>query len=325
MLTHLMLCGLNGSAEVLSVDSAVTPEKGRVGDIFTYTVTVHGTGLDKITAVLPEQKSYFPGPADKKRLKADKGAKEENVPPLYEVRSAELLAGKDASCETLTARLTLMYMKPGTYTLPEIKITGDDRLPIGYRPQTVIIIETNPEGAFEEIEGPLEPATDYRGMIFTALLLIFACALAVAAGYYIYRCIKKRRETAAIEIKISPYEQFTADIERLKPEELIASGDVRGYAFGMSITFRRFISAQCGFDAAEMTTDEIRRGLKKFMPDELHGAYAAEIMRCMDMWDISKFAEFTPSDEMLSENLRSVKNAAEKVSLREGDNVRPGV
>ncbi len=325
LLTLTSLCSLNAAAAVQSVDSAVSPEKGRVGDPFTYTVTIRGTGLGKLKIVLPETKSYFPEPADKKKKLPDKTGDDENIPPLYTVKGAELVPGRDTVSETLTAKVIITYMKPGVYTLPEIKITGDDGVPIGYKLQAVTIIETNPEGAFEEIEGPMEPAADYKGIAFAVLSVIALLALAAAAGYYIYRYIKKRNESSASEIRVSVYEQFIIDLERLNPGELIAAGDVRNYAFGMSITFRRFISGRFGFDAAEMTTDEIRKSLKRFMPAELYSVHGDEIMRCMDLWDISKFAEFTPTSDMLTENLRSVKTVAEKVSVPEAGDVEPGV
>lgn len=325
LLTLTSLCSLNAAAAVQSVDSAVTPDKGRVCDPFTYTITIHGTGLDKITATLPETKSYFPEPADKKKKSPDKSKDDENIPPLYAVKSAEILRGSDAAYETLTARITIIYMKPGTYTLPEIKIKGDDGVPIGYKLQTVTVIETNPEGAFEEIEGPIEPAADYMRIAFIAAAAIAVIALAAAAGIYLYRRWKNSKTGEDADQGLPPYLQFLAELESLNPEECIAAGKVKDYVFGMSIAFRRLLSGRFGFDAAEMTTDEIRMKLKKFMPAELYSNYADEIMRCMDLWDISKFAEFTPSQDILAENLRSVKIVAEKVSVPEAGNVTPGL
>ena len=88
---------------------------------------------------------------------------------------------------------------------------------------------------------------------------------------------------------------------------------------------RHLLSAQFGVDAAEMTTDEIRAGLKKFMPAELYSVYADEIMGAMDFWDISKFAAFTPSADMMRENLREARNIAAKITAEEGGDVEPGV
>jgi hypothetical protein len=119
--------------------------------------------------------------------------------------------------------------------------------------------------------------------------------------------------------------RFLAELESLNPEECIASARVKEYVFGMSIAFRRLLSAQFAFDAAGMTTDEIRSGLKKFMPAELYSAYADEIMNAMDFWDISKFASFTPSADMMRENLRDARNIAAKITVTGGDDVEPGV
>lgn len=325
LFTLTSLCSLNAAAAVQSVDSAVTPDKGRVCDPFTYTVTVHGTGLEKLKIVLPETKSYFPGPADKKKKSPDKSKDDENIPPLYTVKAAELVPGRDADSETLAAKLIIIYMKPGTYTLPEIKITGEDGVPIGYRLQSVTVIETNPEGAFEEIEGPLEPATDYTRMALIAAAAIAVIALSAAAGIYLYRRWKKNKVAGGTVPDLPPYMQFLAELESFNPEECIAQGRIKEYVFGMSIAFRHLLSAQFGFDAAEMTTDEIRSGLKKFMPADLYSAHAADIISSMDFWDISKFAAFTPSAEMMTQNLRETRNIAAKITVTGGDNVEPGV
>ena len=325
LLSLTSLCTLNAAVTVSSVDSTVTPDKGRVCDPFTCTVTIRGTGLDRLKFVLPETKSYFPEPEDKKKKSPDKTEGDENIPPLYVVKSAELVPGRDAVSETLTAKLIILYMKPGTYTLPEIKITGDDGVPIGYRLQSVTIIETNPEGAFEEIEGPLEPAADYTRMAFIAAAAIAVIALSAAAGIYLYRRWRKNKTAIETVPELPPYVRFLAELDSFKPEDCIASGRVKEYVFGMSIAFRHLLSAQFGFDAAEMTTDEIRSGLKKFMPAELYQAHSDEIMNAMDFWDISKFAAFTPSAELMNENLRASRSIAERITATGGDDVEPGV
>jgi hypothetical protein len=61
------------------------------------------------------------------------------------------------------------------------------------------------------------------------------------------------------------------------------------------------------------------------MPAELYSAYADEIMNAMDFWDISKFASFTPSADMMRENLRDARNIAAKITVTGGDDVEPGV
>lgn len=45
----------------------------------------------------------------------------------------------------------------------------------------------------------------------------------------------------------------------------------------------------------------------------------------MDFWDISKFAAFTPSADMMRENLREARNIAAKITAEEGGDVEPGV
>jgi len=68
---------------------------------------------------------------------------------------------------------------------------------------------------------------------------------------------------------------------------------------------------ELGFDAAEMTTGEISAVIKKYLKNG--SGYAAEIVNIMEAWDLSKFAEFTLSKELLLINYRSTIAAAERL------------
>jgi hypothetical protein len=84
--------------------------------------------------------------------------------------------------------------------------------------------------------------------------------------------------------------------------------------FDISIIFRRYLSKQLGFDAAEMTTDEIASSIKKYMQYDLYSIYGDEIIKNMRLWDFSKFAEFAPSTELLVLNLNDTIKTAKKIS-----------
>ncbi|PKL15345.1 MAG: hypothetical protein CVV49_21475 [Spirochaetae bacterium HGW-Spirochaetae-5] len=76
------------------------------------------------------------------------------------------------------------------------------------------------------------------------------------------------------------------------------------------------------FDAAEMTTDEIAKRIKKYMPSDLYAICGEEIISNMRLWDFSKFAEFTPSPELLLNNLDATISVAKRIS---GTDVSPVV
>lgn len=332
LISAVITTGLYSAAAIESVDSGAVPEKARVGDTIAYTVTVKGAGLGGITVVLPEQKDYFPeadaagsssGVKNKSKKKSNEKEGDADTVPLYSVRSTE--KELDDKGDSLEIKVLLVYMRTGTYTLPEIKITGSDGVAIGYKLPVVTIEQTNPEGAFEEIEPPVEPPADYGRMVMIAVLVLLLCCAAGIGAYFAYRYFKKRKEAVPPVPPVSPYEQFLTDLAGLEPEKFIESGRVKQYAFGMSMTFRRFISALFGFDAAEMTTDEIRFNLRRHMPAGLYLEHGGDIITAMDFWDISKFAGFVPSKELLADNLSFTKRLAEKISTRQENNGTPGV
>ncbi len=320
------------AATVLSVDSGVKPDKARVGDALTYTITVNGAGLESLNVALPEKGFYYPesetgeksAAAEKKSGSGMDKKESDNPVPLYEVRESTSTSSGRGN-DTLSIKILMTYLRTGTYTLPEIKITGSDGVTIGYRIPSVTIIETNAEGKFEEIEEPLDPPTDYSGIIITVLALLIICGAVAAAAWYFYRRYRRQKELLPAGPGLSPYGRFMIELEKLGPGEIIAKGKVKQYAFGMSMIFRRYISWQFGFDAAEMTTDEIRLNLKSFLPVEIYDVYGSDIIRMLDFWDMSKFAGFEPSADLLMENLSSTGRLAEKISKRDEVNVTPGL
>jgi hypothetical protein len=93
---------------------------------------------------------------------------------------------------------------------------------------------------------------------------------------------------------------------------------VKKYVFTMSILFRKYISLLYSFDAAEMTTWEISRVLGSVMPDQVYGRYSSDIIDIMNFWDLSKFAEFAPSKELLENNFNASLDIAGRLNSEEG-------
>jgi hypothetical protein len=115
-------------------------------------------------------------------------------------------------------------------------------------------------------------------------------------------------------------EVFNNEIRALDPESLIAKGDIEGYVFGISIIFRRMLSNLLKFDAHDMTSEEINGKLKIVFTKEMFNKYHGQIIKCFELWDISKYAEFAPGADILSDNLAKTINLARELS-RDVDHV----
>ena len=54
--------------------------------------------------------------------------------------------------------------------------------------------------------------------------------------------------------------------------------------------------------------------LARIMPAHVYDYYSGPIMKCFLLWDLSKFAEFTPPHEILLKNLENTRNLALNLS-----------
>jgi len=262
--------------------------------------------------VFPEKKNES---QDNKKKSKNNSVEEEKKPgefvPLYIINSAARDDSQADGVKIVSIKITLTFYRPGTFKLPEIIIKGSDGISIAYNIPDVTIEEINKDGKLEEIEPPISLAGNYARIIWIIAIVLLIAAVASALFYY----FRKRKKIVVPETApIPPIELFLNEVESLKLTELIEAGKINEYVFAISIIFRRYISAMLMFDAAEMTTDEISSKIKKFMPEDLYFVYGEEIISNMRLWDFSKFAEFTPSRELLLQNLDATISVAKKIS-----------
>ncbi|MCL1833439.1 MAG: hypothetical protein FWG49_02950 [Leptospirales bacterium] len=298
----------------ISLEAAAVPESATVGVPLAYTLNIAGINPGDLKIVLPDKKIVYP--EKKKDEGAPKNSEEsaDEFVPLYIINNASKDNYEKKGISHIAVTISITYYRPGVYTLPEIKIIGSDGIAIGYKIPEITIEEVNKEGNFEEIEPPLSLSGSYKKIIWIAVILLLAAAAIIALYYY----FEKRKKDAPVEVsKPKPIDIFMQEVESLKLKESIEKGDINKYVFDISIIFRRYLSKEFEFDAAEMTTDEIALKIKEYMPHSLYSFYGEEIIKNMRLWDFSKFAEFTPSIELLLQNLNDTINTAKKISDRE--------
>lgn len=322
ILPLFILAPLYAEDNVKTLKSSVTPDKGTVGQQFIYTLSIAGKDLSGVKITLPEKGEFYPPAEKKEKNKTDQkneGEEDEKTVPLYIINSVSKDESDAGDMKQVTVRIDINYYRTGVHQLPEISVTDSDGVKIGYSIPSVTIEELNKEGKPEDIEPPIELSGNYTRII----IIVFAVIAAAVAGYFIYRFIKRRKKvTPVCDVKQTPVEFFMSEIERLKLRECIEEGKVNEYVFGISITFRRFLSMELGFDAAEMTTGEISSVIKRYLTDGK--SYADVIMKIMESWDLSKFAEFTLSREVLTANFGDTISAVQRLSaLRGGSDGQP--
>ena len=297
------------------IKATVNPEKGSVGTVFRYTVAVAGSDLKELKIELPQKRIIFP--EEKKPEKKDGSVKKGDEPdgaasvPLFIIHRALKDDALSDGGGQISVILELSGYRPGKHTLPEISIKDSSGISIGYKLPAVEITPSNAGGQLEDIEAPLDLSGNYTRLI----LLILGVIALTLGGVFLYRYIKRRRTVVPEpERSIPPIEKFLKEVQDLDLSGRITRGEINEYVFSVSILFRRYLSSLYGFDAAEMTTDEISRRLKRYMQGEGLSDFSGDIIKSMHLWDLSKFAEFSPSSELLLENLESTIGIAKKIS-----------
>ncbi|MBN2077381.1 MAG: hypothetical protein JW838_00350 [Spirochaetes bacterium] len=310
------------------ISASVKPAKGTVGSLIEYRVFITGKGVPALSVAPPEHREFFPPPEPGRGKKPgttgndDEGEVDPaSLVPLYVIHSVKKDDRSGKGMTDITVTVQMAYYRPGTWALPDIEIKGEDGILLGYRAPEVEIAPSNKEGEFQEIEPPMDLGGNYLRLVLLLLGIAVLGVLAFFIGRHLRKRILERRQAPVI---IPPLETFMKEVGELRGEELIEGGRIEEFVLGISMIFRAFLSAQFGFDATEMTSHEIERKIRKAFPRDLHARCHADIMENLNLWDLSKFAEFTPSKERLRGSLAKTVELARILSREEGDGL-PGV
>jgi hypothetical protein len=306
------------NADYPEINAVIKPAKTTIGVPVEYRIEISGKNLKGINITLPEQKEYYPKEKPVKKPDKEKKSSTADKLPLYIIQSARKDEKTGSGISRLSVILTLSYYRTGQYKAPEIEISGQDKIKIGYNIPEVEILPVNSKGDFQEIEAPLDLGGNYTRMIIIIALL----AVLAAAAWFILRYIRLRKEQNAVTIpETPPLEIFMKEVLRLKTRRLIENGKYEEFVIGISSIFRKFISSSFKIDAMEMTTSEILKMLNDQMPRSIYSGIFEDMQGVLNLWDLSKFAEFVPSAEVFNENLESSIKLAKKLH-REKSGVR---
>ncbi len=297
------------------IKAVVKPESSTIGVPLEYRINIAGKNLKEINIILPEKKELYPEKEEALKNPKPAGIKEEENPaeevPLYVIHNARKENKNEQGLDSITIILQMAYYRPGKYPLPDIDIKDKDNIKIGYKVPEIEIKELNPSGEQQDIEPPFDLGGNYTRLI----ILLFSVAILTGLGFFLYGYIRKRREAEKIRAAfVPPIDIFLKEVGDLHGAQLIAGGKIEEYVFGISMIFRKFLSLQLSIDAAEMTSDELIRELRRVLPLYLFSRYEQDFDKSFQLLDLAKFAEFTPSVEILTANLDGTVRLAMNLS-----------
>lgn len=145
---------------------------------------------------------------------------------------------------------------------------------------------------------PLQDIMPVRARWLKALPWVggFLCLFLVVGGLYGWH--KRRRRTTEFAVmEDPPHVRAQMDIERLVARGLFEKGQVKAFYFALSEILRRYLEALRHFPAAEFTTEEISRHIRK-EDDHI-------LVPLLRQADLVKFADRIPTQARKEEDVRT--------------------
>ena len=194
------------------------------------------------------------------------------------------------------------------YVLPPFEvIDGADTIRSNELGLKVSTLEVNTETKkFHDIKDVINPPFvlwDYATIIW---IIIGVCVL-ILAGWYLYEVKKGRRSLnffkKAEEIKLPPHVIAINELDQIKLQKLWQQGLAKQFHSSITDTLRKYIDAQFGIQAMEMTSGETLAEIDKI--SDVESAYD-NLKQILILSDFVKFAKYQPLPD---ENELSMMNA----------------
>lgn len=148
--------------------------------------------------------------------------------------------------------------------------------------------------------------SEWEGVWWLSVLMILLLALSA----YFYSCIRNNKpiiKPIRIIKKQTPYQKAMSEMEALKIQKPLNTDNAKEYYTRLTDTLRIYIKHRFGFNATEMTTNEIIESLNKANGNEM----IEELKYLFTTADLVKFAKYST---MLNENDANLMNAIEFIN-----------
>ncbi len=250
------------------ISPAVSADKVRLGEPFTYTVSV----------------VHSPDERWELRTPADLGA--------FGLRSSGRQRADGKAESTTTFRLELALFELGEHELPPLvfDVVG------GGPPRTASVAGTRVEGLSSLPPDAaqngaqlmdIKPNADVPVRSWRLLWLLLALAAAIALVLLVRRSLANRRARLPLAPPRPLPERTREALEALRGEGLLGRGLVREYHFRLSEIVRGYLGERFAFEALECTSGELLREMERLDPP---GVQPPELQRFVDQCDVAKFA-----------------------------------
>jgi hypothetical protein len=295
-LTLSLLAAAAASTDAGSPPPRISPvlsaEKAKLGEPFTYTVTVVHS---------PEERWELRPPAD--------------LGP-FGLRSSARQRTDAPGQSTTTFRLEMALFELGEHTLPTLVFDvvggGTARTATVAGAMVEGLSSLPPDAAANGAQlMDIKPNADVPVRTYRLLWLLLALLALAAAALWLRRTLANRRARRPPPPPRPLADRTREALEALRAEGLLPKGLVREFHFRLSEILRGYLGERFGFEALECTSGELLGAVERLNPS---GVEHYLLQRFVDQCDVAKFAraEISPaaSDWALSYAFQVVEATA---------------
>lgn len=221
----------------------------------------------------------------------------------------------------VTQEFTVTSFDTAFYYIPPFEVLVDSQLyasnPLAMKVLMFDIDTTSVEAIFpikDIVERPLAWGELWPMLLSLILILVFTALVAYLIMRYSDDKPILRRVTIAP--KLPPHQVALQEMERIKMDKGWQKDDVKSYYTELTDALRIYMQERFGFNAMEMTSDEIIDKLNEQQDKEWIG----ELRTLFNMSDLVKFAKYKP---LINENDMNLINAIEFINKTKVEETAP--
>ena len=212
----------------------------------------------------------------------------------------------------VTQSYTVTSFDTAFYYIPPFEVLVDS-VPYNSQPLALLVMTydvdtTNVEAIFP-IKGVMEcPITFVEALPLSgSIVLIVALCFLIPYLLRRYHDNKPILRRVTIAPKLPPHQVALTEMNRIKEEKSWQRDDVKQYYTELTDALRVYMEERFGFNAMEMTSDEIIAQLNE-QPDK---EWIGELRELFQMSDLVKFAKYKP---LINENDMNLINAIDFIN-----------
>ena len=200
----------------------------------------------------------------------------------------------------LNRRLTITSFDSGYFKIPsyvfKFRHQGDTVQYEAKTPEQYLNVYTpavDTSQVFKAIKGPMAEPYTFREIFPWVLLGLAVILIAFGIFWYVRKRKKKKPLFAAKpKPKLPPHVVAIDKLEKLRDAKIWQQGKVKEYYTQLTDIVREYLEGRYGFDAPEMTTEEIFDELNALKVDKAH---TSKLKETLSLADLVKFAKAKPT------------------------------